>query len=96
MADWVINREDRPDGGRYVAVIDGREAELTYRRLGDALISADHTFVPPEIRGGGIAFKLVERFIADAGAGGYRIRPRCSYVALQFERHPEWADLLED
>lgn len=100
MPDIQIDHEETPDGGRYVARLDGpggdgHEAELTYRRINDGLISADHTFVPPEMRGGGIAFKLVERLIADARAGGYRIRSRCSYVAAQFLRHPEWADLRE-
>lgn len=93
MTDVVIEREDGAEGGRYVIRLDGHEAELTYRRVNPTLVSADHTFVPPEMRGGGIAFKLVERLIADARAGGYRIRPRCSYVAAQFQRHPDWADL---
>jgi predicted GNAT family acetyltransferase len=96
MSDVVIEREDGAEGGRYVIRLDGHEAELTYRRVGRGLVSADHTFVPPEMRGGGIALKLVERLIADARAGSYRIRPRCSYVAAQFQRHPDWADLKED
>jgi predicted GNAT family acetyltransferase len=96
MTDVVIDREDGAQGGRYVVRLDGQEAELTYRRIDDGLVSADHTFVPPEMRGSGVAVKLVERLIADARAGGYRIRPRCPYVAAQFERHPDWADLKAD
>jgi predicted GNAT family acetyltransferase len=93
MADVVIEREEFPHGGRYVVHLEGREAELTYRVAGDDVIAADHTFVPHEMRGGGIALKLVERLITDARAEGRRIRPLCSYVAAQFQRHPEWADL---
>ena len=36
---------------------------------------------------------LVNRAIADARTDGSKIVPLCSYVAAQFRRHPEWADL---
>lgn len=98
MADLDIKREDSVAGGRYVAELPGhaQPAELTYQRVRSDLIIADHTLVPPAARGSGIAFQLVERLIADARAGGYRIVPRCSYVAAQFARHPDWADVLQD
>jgi predicted GNAT family acetyltransferase len=87
-----VKREDHGPNGRYVVLLDGREAELTYRRQGQVLV-ADHTLVPPEFRGKGIAEQLVKRLIADAREEGNRIEPVCSYVELQFRRHPEWADL---
>ena len=46
------------------------------------------------MRGGGVAQLLVEALVADAREQGFRIVPQCSYVAAQFRRHPEWADLL--
>ncbi len=36
---------------------------------------------------------LVEALIEDARSEGFKIIPTCSYVAAQFDRHPEWADL---
>jgi len=54
---------------------------------------AEHTIVPPEIGGRGIAGKLVDDMIADARENGFRIIPECSYVVAAFARHPEWADL---
>ena len=56
-------------------------------------IVADHTYVPPSSRGHGLAEKLVNRLMADAQERGFKIEPLCSYVAAQFRRHPEWADL---
>jgi predicted GNAT family acetyltransferase len=91
----AIEREDGPAGGRYVIRLpDGDEAEMTYRRVRPGVISIDHTFVPPAHRERKLAMKLVLAGIADARGEGTRIVPRCSYVAVQFQRHPEWADLL--
>jgi predicted GNAT family acetyltransferase len=32
--------------------------------------------------------------IGDAGANGFKIRPICPYVLAQFQKHPEWRDVL--
>ncbi|HTM95078.1 MAG TPA: GNAT family N-acetyltransferase [Croceibacterium sp.] len=87
-----ITRDETPVRGAYRASIDGATAELTWRANGPVRI-ADHTFVPPELRGKGVAMQLVEALIADARAQGFTIEPRCSYVEAAFRRHPEWADV---
>ena len=88
-----VVHEDGETRGRYVVYLpDGLEAELTYAHR-DGRLVADHTFVPPSHRGQGIAEQLVDALIADARASGDKIVPLCSYVAAQFRRHPEWADL---
>lgn len=82
------------DQGRYSAKIaGGPEAEMTFRRLNPTTIVIDHTLVPDAYRGQGIAAQLVQRGIDDARKNGDKIVPECSYVAAQFKRHPEWADL---
>lgn len=94
MEGIVITRHDQGARGEYHAAVPGSEAigRLTYQRSGDILV-ADHTIVPPEIGGRGIAARLVEALVADARAEGNRIVPQCSYVDAAFRRHPEWADL---
>lgn len=91
----AVEREDGAARGRYVIrLADGLEAEMTYGRGDDEnVLVIDHTYVPPSHRGRGLAEKLVETAIADARRLGVRIVPVCSYVAAQFRRHPEWADL---
>lgn len=92
--DITVQREDGATRGRYVAYLaPGFEAEMTYRKAADGTITIDHTGVPPEYEGRGIASKLVHQAIADAWQEGFRITPLCSYVVAQFRRHPEWADL---
>ena len=94
MDGLTISRHDRAGSGKYHAHVPGSEAigRLTWVTRGDARV-AEHTLVPPEIGGKGVAGKLVEALIADAREQGFRIVPACSYVEVAFRRHPEWADL---
>ena len=98
MPDTIaITHENETTHGAYRAALPeaGRPAELTWRALGPLRI-ADHTFVPPEMRGRGVAQQLVEALVADARQEGFKIVPQCSYVAALFRRHPEWSDLLAE
>ena len=96
MPDTIaITRIDNKSHGSYRAALPGSDqpAELTWRAMGPLRI-ANHTFVPPAMRGRGVAQKLVEALVADAREQGFRIVPQCSYVEALFRRHPQWADLL--
>ena len=98
MTQLDITREDNPSRGRYVARMDGidAEAELTYSRASPTLITADHTGVPDAFRGKGVGRSLVTRMIEDARAEGFKIFARCSYVKAERQKHPEWADVFQD
>ena len=95
--ELTVLREDGATRGRYVIhLAPGYEAEMTFRKAADVTITIDHTGVPPEYEGRGIAARLVNKAISDAREQGFRIMPVCSYVVAQFRRHPEWADLRAD
>ena len=89
-----VTRRDATSHGDYRVEVPGsaRPAELTWIARGSTRI-ANHTFVPPEARGQGIAQVLVEAIVADAREQGFTIEPACSYVYALFKRHPEWADV---
>jgi predicted GNAT family acetyltransferase len=94
MSDIPIFLEDLGDRrGRYLARVDGAEAELTFQRRPGGVLVADHTGTPQALEGRGVASALVRRLVADARALGLKIVPACSFVEAQFRRHPEWADL---
>ena len=96
MPDAIaITRTEETSHGAYRAELPGSDqpAELTWRAMGPLRI-ANHTFVPPEARGFGLARQLVEALVSDAREFGFTIDPQCSYVAALFQRHPEWSDLL--
>lgn len=95
MPELTITRELGASRGRYVGKVpdsDG-EAELTFVRLDDSRVLADHTLTPVPLRGRGIAGALVERLVADARREGFKVVPQCPFVVAQFDRHPEWADV---
>ena len=74
---------------RFEAVVDGVLAIAEYRAEGDRVVFT-HTFVPPELRGRGIAEKLVRTALGWARAEGKRVVPACSYVAAFIHRHTEF------
>ncbi len=95
MAKVTVTREEKGRQGRYVARVEelAGEAELTYTRDKPEIVIANHTGTPVPMRGQGVATVLVERLIADARREGFKIEPKCPFVAAQFDRHPEWSDL---
>lgn len=93
-----IVRIDQGSVGEYHAQIPGTQqvGRLTWvEHQGPAgpVRVAEHTLVPRELEGRGIARQLVEALIADARAQGFKVEPQCSYVEAQFRRNPDWADL---
>ncbi|WCR12264.1 N-acetyltransferase [Paracoccus stylophorae] len=90
-----ITVEENETKGRYRAVVDGHEAEMTYSRAGDTTIIIDHTHVPDALRGRGVGQALVRRGVEDARAQGRKIVPLCPFAKAQIDRHPEWQDVLK-
>ena len=78
---------------RFEAVVDGLLCVADYE-IKEGLMVFTHTFVPAELRGRGVAGKLVRAALAEARAKHFKVIPACSYVARFIDRHKEYADLL--
>jgi len=78
---------------RFEVELGGRLAVAEYRLDGGRVVFT-HTFVPPELRGRGIAELLVRRALAWAKAEKLPVVPACSYVAAFIRRNPEFGPLL--
>lgn len=98
MSEPKITREMTATRGRYVARIEGidAEAEMTFSRAGDKLIIADHTEVPDVFRGKGIGRLLAARMVEDARAEGIKIFALCTFVNAERKKHPDWADVFQN
>lgn len=53
-----------------------------------------HTFVPPALRGRGLATRLVEAGLAAARERGLKVDPACPTFAEYIDVHPETRDLV--
>ena len=78
---------------RFELSTDGEVAVCDYSEQGDVW-AFTHTFVPPRLRGGGIAGTLVKTALEAARQRGKKVEPLCSYVEAYISRHPEYRDLL--
>lgn len=67
-------------------------AEISWTMLGDVM-AMEHTFVSEQLRGQGVAKKLLDRAADYAREHEYKMEPICSYVVTAFERYSEYEDL---
>lgn len=89
-----ITEETAQTGGRYLARLDGVEAEMTYSRASPKLIIIDHTGVPDSLRGKGVGQALALHAVEAARQGGWKIIPLCPFFKAQAQRHQEWRDVV--
>lgn len=73
----------------FETTIDGHRAYVTYLLNNNAL-DIRHTFVPNELRGGGVAAALVKATYDYAKANNLKPKGTCSYAVTWLERHPEY------
>ncbi len=78
---------------RFEAEVEGMLSVADYQLREGAMVMT-HTFVPAELRGRGIAEKLVRAALQHAQAQHLRVVPACSYVELFIQRHREFQSLV--
>jgi predicted GNAT family acetyltransferase len=78
---------------RFELDVEGAAA-VAYYRLADGVITFTHTETPHRLRGRGIASQLVHGALEAVRARGFKVVPRCPFVASYLTRHPEFADIL--
>ena len=85
---------DDQDQSRFVVVMDGAVAELTYRRRADRLVLI-HTGVPDQLAGRGIGGQLVRAAVDRAAKERLTLVPVCPFARDWLERHPDVADTVD-
>jgi len=81
------------DKQKFYMVVDGLESHLEYARM-NSILNLNHTYVPNELRGKGIAGKIVKAALTYAEENNLKIIPSCSYVADYIQRHKEYEFLV--
>ena len=80
---------------RFFSIVDGRESYLQYLKIDDSTLDYYKTYVPNELRGKGIAGKIVESALNYALQNNLIIIPSCSYVDTFIERHPDYNKIVK-
>ena len=78
---------------KFYVIANKLESHLEYVRVGNVL-NLNHTYVPIELRGKGIAAKLVKSALSYVEENKLKIIPTCSYVAVYVQRHKEYDSLV--
>ena len=72
----------------YIETQEGKVL-LHYEREGDVL-NFHHTFVPPELRGKGLAEQVVKAGFEYIEQNRLKVIPSCPYVARLVVKNPDW------
>lgn len=81
---------DNQAESRFELWVDGRLAELPYRRNGKRLVLI-HTEVPVELEGRGLGGVLVAAAVDRAAREDMTVVPLCPFARGWLQRHPETA-----
>lgn len=86
--------EHNQERNQFFTVVEGHKAYLDYLALDEGkVLKYYHTFVPPELRGRGIAGALVEFALNYAKDNNYKVNPSCPFVKYYVDDHPEFKEL---
>lgn len=84
---------DNAERQRFELDAEGKVVFADYRRR-DGVVAITHVEAPPELRGKGLADRLMREVADDARASGYAIVPLCGYASAWMRRHRDYADVL--
>ncbi len=79
---------------RFETWIDEKLSKLDYIQDGRNFVIT-HVGVHPELRGQGVAGRIVQAGLEYAKENSLRVVPMCSYAAAYIRRHPEYAELTK-
>ena len=83
-----------PENSRFVVALADGLAVLEYARVDAATLDYHHTFVPPPLRGQGIASRLAEHALQYALDEDLAVVPSCPFVAAYIRRNPRFEKLV--
>ncbi len=79
---------------QFYTLVDGKKAYLDYVVLEEGeVLKYYHTFVPPELRGQGIAGELAQFALNYAKDNSFKVNPSCPFVKSFIDDHPKFKEL---
>jgi predicted GNAT family acetyltransferase len=90
----VVEVVDNSSERRYEALLDGQVVGVIDYSLDGNVITLQHTIVPNQYEGQGIASSLASFALSDSRDRGRHVVPQCPFVASYITRHPETLDVI--
>jgi hypothetical protein len=91
-----MNVRHEPENRRFVVALDDSLAVLEYSSIDDGTLDYTHTFVPPALRGRGIASNLAEHALQYALDNRLTVVPSCPFIAAFISSNPQYRKVLEN
>jgi len=91
-ADERVRHE--PENHRFALSSGAGLAVLEYREAGPGTLAYHHTYVPPPLRGRGIASRLAAFALRHALDNGLAVIPNCPFVAAFIRKNRQYAGVL--
>lgn len=92
MINQVINDKA---GSRFVLEVDGKEVYALYAEDKNSL-DLYSTYTPPQLRGQGLAEKVVLAAFEYAKEKNLKVIPSCWYVRKFLDKHPQYQSMVVD
>lgn len=90
--NFVLNDADAVNRG-YDCVVNGQKlGEITWKQM-DGIMHMNHTYVSDQLRGQGVAKRLLDTAAHYARENSLKMNPICSYVVAAFEKSDEYNDV---
>ncbi|MEJ2105465.1 MAG: GNAT family N-acetyltransferase [Ignavibacteriaceae bacterium] len=90
MEERVIHDKDKK---QFIITIDNKEAYVDYN-IEDNRMNMYHTYTDPELRGKGLAAKVVIAAFEYAKKNNLKVEPGCTYVQSFVSKHKEYDELV--
>jgi uncharacterized protein len=90
----IKHHSDGQKGAFFFEENGKRLAEMTYEQSGPSRITIDHTEVSVVLKGKGVGRQLVRAGVEYARENQLKIFPLCPFAKAEFEKTPEYADVL--
>lgn len=91
-----IELADHSDRNEFAIRVDGKPAGVAvYRRDGTTRVFT-HTEIDAAFEGKGLGSKLAKFALDATRAANERVVPQCPFIRAYIEKHPEYADLVDE
>ncbi len=84
---------DNKELNRFEVEVDGQKALIEYT-VKPGVLSLNHTEVPKELAGQGIASEMTEKVLLQIELRGLKVKPVCPFIKKYIDKHPEWKSIV--